>query len=85
MGVNMAAFVRYDVREGKKNAVIPLVLVGLVITLVFVAAADCAGFFRTHSNQNRLHSGWRAVGDSRGSGLRRSAGLHDFVSSSGRI
>src|SRR6267142_1413451 len=28
MGVNMAAFVRYDVREGGKNAIAPMVLVG---------------------------------------------------------
>jgi putrescine importer len=34
MGVNMAAFVRYDVREGGKNAIAPLVLVALVIALV---------------------------------------------------
>ena len=50
MGVNMAAFVRYDVREGKKNAVIPLVLVGLVITLVLWPQL-IALVFRTHSNQ----------------------------------
>src|SRR5438094_6672656 len=34
MGVNMAAFVRYDVREGGKNAIAPLLLVALVIALV---------------------------------------------------
>jgi amino acid transporter len=33
MGVNMAAFVRYDVREGKKNAIVPLLLSALVIVL----------------------------------------------------
>jgi len=30
----MAAFVRYDVREGGKNAIAPLLLVALVIALV---------------------------------------------------
>jgi len=34
MGVNMAAFVRYYVREGKHNGVPPLVLTALVIALV---------------------------------------------------
>jgi uncharacterized membrane protein len=38
------------VREGKKNAVIPLVLVGLVITLVLWPQL-IALVFRTHSNQ----------------------------------
>lgn len=33
MGVNMAAFIRYDVREGGKGAVLPLVLSGAVIVL----------------------------------------------------
>jgi putrescine importer len=33
MGVNMAAFVRYDVREAGKNAIIPLLLSALVIVL----------------------------------------------------
>jgi len=34
MGVNMAAFVRYHVREGKHNGVPPLVLTAVVIALV---------------------------------------------------
>ena len=34
MGVNMAAFVRYYVREGGSNAIAPLLLVALVIALV---------------------------------------------------
>jgi len=34
MGVNLAAFVRYHVREGKKSPVLPLLLTGLVIVLV---------------------------------------------------
>jgi len=33
MGVNMAAFVRYDVREGGKNAIVPLLLSAGVIVL----------------------------------------------------
>jgi amino acid transporter len=33
MGVNLAAFVRYDVREGGKNAIVPLLLCALVIAL----------------------------------------------------
>ena len=34
MGVNLAAFVRYFVREGKHNAVPPLLLTGLIIAMV---------------------------------------------------
>jgi hypothetical protein len=34
MGVNLAAFIRYDVREAKKNPVLPAVLTVLVIVLV---------------------------------------------------
>jgi amino acid transporter len=34
MGVNMAAFVRYYVREGGKSPVLPLLLTGLIIGLV---------------------------------------------------
>src|SRR5947208_4123429 len=36
MGVNLAAFYRYHVREGGGNQVIPLVIAGLVIALVLV-------------------------------------------------
>jgi putrescine importer len=34
MGVNLAAFVRYDVREGKKDPVLPALMTALVIGLV---------------------------------------------------
>jgi putrescine importer len=44
MGVNMAAFVRYDVREGKKNAIAPLVLVALVIALVLLPGSNQLAF-----------------------------------------
>jgi len=40
MGVNMAAFVRYDVREGGKNPLAPLVLVAAVIGLVLWPGAN---------------------------------------------
>jgi len=36
MGVNLAAFYRYHVREGGGNRIIPLVIAGLVIALVLV-------------------------------------------------
>jgi putrescine importer len=42
MGVNMAAFLRYDVREGGKNAIIPLVLTAIVIALVFLPSTGWA-------------------------------------------
>jgi amino acid transporter len=35
MGVNLAAFVRYDVREGKKSPVLPAVLTAIVLVFVF--------------------------------------------------
>jgi amino acid transporter len=44
MGVNLAAFVRYDVREGKKNALLPLLLVALVIALVLWPGANQTAF-----------------------------------------
>ncbi len=40
MGVNMAAFVRYHVREKQHGAVLPLVLTGLVIAMVLVPGSD---------------------------------------------
>jgi amino acid transporter len=40
MGVNLAAFVRYHVREKKNSAVPPLVLTGLVIALVLLPGSD---------------------------------------------
>src|ERR1700758_1638180 len=40
MGVNMAAFVRYDVREGGKKPVIPLVLTAIVIVLVLLPISN---------------------------------------------
>jgi len=40
MGVNMAAFVRYDVREGHKSPVIPLALTAIVIALVLLPTAN---------------------------------------------
>src|SRR5246127_4151254 len=36
MGVNMAAFVRYHVREGSHSAILPLVITGIVIALVLL-------------------------------------------------
>jgi putrescine importer len=42
MGVNMAAFLRYDVRERGKNAIIPLVLTAIVIALVFLPSTSWA-------------------------------------------
>lgn len=39
MGVNMAAFVRYNVREGGKSPVIPLLLTAVVIALVLLPAS----------------------------------------------
>ena len=44
MGVNMAAFVRYDVRDGKKNAIAPLLMVALVIGLVVSPGASQTAF-----------------------------------------
>jgi len=40
MGVNMAAFVRYHVREGGHNAIAPLVLTAVVIGLVLLPGSN---------------------------------------------
>jgi putrescine importer len=40
MGVNLAAFIRYDVREGGKNAIPPLLLTALVIALVLLPTSS---------------------------------------------
>src|SRR6201987_3852989 len=40
MGVNMAAFVRYDVRDGHKSPLIPLVLTAVVISLVLLPTSN---------------------------------------------
>jgi putrescine importer len=40
MGVNLAAFVRYYVRERKNSAVPPLLLTALVIALVLLPSSD---------------------------------------------
>jgi len=45
MGVNLAAFVRYYVREGKHNGVLPLVLTALTIGLVLWPSSNWALLF----------------------------------------
>ena len=40
MGVNLAAYMRYYVREGKHNAIPPFVLTAVVIALVLWPSAD---------------------------------------------
>src|SRR5579872_3259293 len=44
MGVNMAAFVRYHVREGGGNAVVPLIVTAIVIVLVLLPYQSLALF-----------------------------------------
>ncbi len=74
MGVNLAAFVRYYVREGKHNGVPPLVLTALVIALVLWPG----------SNWTLASCGWDRTGGHLLSGRRRSPDSPS-VSSSGKI